>query len=348
MEKMRGQNVSRIWQYDFLKSYACFLVVWGHAIVNLTSSDCIDNPLYRFIYSFHMSLFMMISGFFSSSVLKNNVSSFLKKKIMQLLYPCITWGGILFFIINGYRFLYNDTSEFTIPQLLTDFYWYSDFWFLKSCFLCFCLFYFGAKLFKSIWLWGFVTLLLSQFLFIFQVSFMYPAFFIGILLKKYDSVMPALIKYRWLVWSLFGLFSLFLTKDVWISCHGISLDISDHMLKSLLVIFVLRLFRMIIGILGALSFIILFRNITKSLDSYRVIKSFCSYGRYTLEIYVIHSVLFVYVASRFITLDDLSYFTYNFVVTPMISFIVIYLCNCIVHLLQKKEFLYYLFFGRRT
>ena len=346
MNKLKDQKAPRIWQYDLLKTYACFLVVWGHAIVNLTSSDCLDNPLYRFIYSFHMSLFMMISGFFSSSVKKLDLVSFIKKKFMQLLYPCFIWGMVLFILMYGYGFFCDGSSNFTFSQLLSDFYWYSDFWFLKSCFICFCFAFLGMKYCDKLWIWGPGTLLLSQFVIVFQVPFMYPSFFIGILLRRYNSLMISLIKYRYIIWSLFVLMSLLWTKEIWIGCHGFSLEIYDNPSKSLIFLFILRLYRMVIGVFGALSFIILFRMIDRPLDSLQIIRNICNYGQYTLEIYVIHSVLFVYVACRFLTLDGLSFFQYNFFVTPIISVIVIFLCNYIIHMLRKKDLLFYLFFGR--
>ena len=69
-EKEIYRNNKRLLQFDLLKVFACFLVIWGHAIMHMYVSDYIANPLYRFIYSFHMSLFMMISGLFASSTMK--------------------------------------------------------------------------------------------------------------------------------------------------------------------------------------------------------------------------------------------------------------------------------------
>lgn len=69
----------RLLSFDYLKFFAIFLVVWGHCIEQLCSADSIEDSAYRFIYSFHMPLFMMISGYFSVSSLNLSVKSFVKK-----------------------------------------------------------------------------------------------------------------------------------------------------------------------------------------------------------------------------------------------------------------------------
>lgn len=51
---------------DNLKGIAIFLVVWGHSLQYLNNGefDFFENSLFQVIYSFHMPLFMVISGFF--------------------------------------------------------------------------------------------------------------------------------------------------------------------------------------------------------------------------------------------------------------------------------------------
>ena len=79
--------------FDMLKLFAIFLVVWGHCIQNLHTCDFYEEPVYKIIYSFHMPLFMVISGYFSLSSMRATTGSFLKKKFNQLLLPSFTWGG---------------------------------------------------------------------------------------------------------------------------------------------------------------------------------------------------------------------------------------------------------------
>ena len=74
----------RIKSIDFLKGIAIILVVWGHAIQHLCSNPG-DDAVFNLIYSFHVPLFMFLSGFVSYK-LSNNLSD-IKKRAYQLLTP---------------------------------------------------------------------------------------------------------------------------------------------------------------------------------------------------------------------------------------------------------------------
>lgn len=56
---------TRLIYFDLLKLFAIFLVIEGHCVQHLLDTNEYDEPLYSFIYSFHMPLFMTIAGFFS-------------------------------------------------------------------------------------------------------------------------------------------------------------------------------------------------------------------------------------------------------------------------------------------
>lgn len=78
--------------FDALKFFAIFLVLWGHAIQHLVSTEYYDEPIYRIIYSFHMPLFMTIVGYFSTNSNGNSIRSTLMKKFRQLLLPACIFG----------------------------------------------------------------------------------------------------------------------------------------------------------------------------------------------------------------------------------------------------------------
>lgn len=57
-------SAHRIEEIDFLKGYAIILVVIGHIIVTIADPENYNtNPLFLFCYSFHMPLFMFLSGY---------------------------------------------------------------------------------------------------------------------------------------------------------------------------------------------------------------------------------------------------------------------------------------------
>ena len=58
----------RIEYIDFIKGICIFIVVWGHTIQNMGDGDEFWlNPVHQFICSFHMPIFMLVSGFFFSN-----------------------------------------------------------------------------------------------------------------------------------------------------------------------------------------------------------------------------------------------------------------------------------------
>ena len=338
------RNNKRLLQFDLLKVFACFLVIWGHTIMHMYVSDYIANPIYRFIYSFHMYFFMMISGMFASSAMKLDAKKFFIKKAIQLIYPCIVWGMCALLIIDGNKMLGTGLSNISLSGILRDLYWYSDFWFLKSCFVCYCLAYLGTKTKLNKWIWITITLLLSQLIPVFQIPFMYPSFLIGMLLKDSKTLMNSLMKYKYVVCVIFIIMTLFWTKEAWIGSHGMSLlkgseaQIVDFLL--------LRLFRLIIGIFGALSFLTFFYAIDESKMTSNMVRRLCDYGRYSLEIYIVHSVLFVDFVCRYIKFTEFDFLQFNMLVAPMISLFVLVVCCLFITIVYKSVFLSKLLFGR--
>lgn len=334
---------NRLLQFDLLKVFACFLVIWGHTIMHLYVPDYISNPIYRFIYSFHMSLFMMISGLFASSAMNLDIKSFLIKKSKQLIYPCFVWGGIVLFFVYGYKVLEQGLLHATISVFLRDLYWYSDFWFLKSCFICYCLAYFGVKTKLKTWQWMTITLLLSQLIPFFLVSFMYPSFLMGMLLKNSKALMNYVIKYKYMLFVLFVFMTLFWTKDVWIESHSMSVLLKESRFVDMLM---LRLFRLVIGLMGALSFFAIWSSIEESKLTSNLVRRICDYGKYSLEIYIVHSVIFVEFICKHISLVELNYLQFNLLAAPSISLFVLVVCYRFITLLYRSKYISILLFGR--
>lgn len=77
---------------DNLKGIAILLVVLGHCIQELVPNYD-DNVFFKAIYSFHMPLFFIISGYLTYR--KEYVfSTVIKKRAYQLLLPYFIWGGV--------------------------------------------------------------------------------------------------------------------------------------------------------------------------------------------------------------------------------------------------------------
>lgn len=119
---MENRNVI----FDAIKALAIWLVVLGHCIQYLSGLDFWNDRWFQFIYSFHMPLFFMVSGFFFASSTKLTIWEFLRKKCLTLLLPCFVWG-----IVSSC--IYFQTLGGFIQDILVPTHW--PFWFLKGLFL---------------------------------------------------------------------------------------------------------------------------------------------------------------------------------------------------------------------
>ena len=81
---------------DAVKGLAIYLVILGHSIQYATTRDYYyaKNSIFQIIYSFHMPLFMMMSGYlFAYSISKYSIKDGIIAKIKGILIPCIVWGA---------------------------------------------------------------------------------------------------------------------------------------------------------------------------------------------------------------------------------------------------------------
>ena len=118
-------QTSRITYIDALKGMAIILVVWGHIL----DKSLLDGtvPLYKWIYSFHMPLFIFLSGLFAYKGMEHitwqNTAAFIKKKAARILLPFITIGGLYSLLIEN-----NPLAVYTGEK--------GGYWFLPALFYC--------------------------------------------------------------------------------------------------------------------------------------------------------------------------------------------------------------------
>lgn len=95
---------SRNYLIDIIKGIAILLVVIGHNIqygsdssLRLTG-DFFEHPLYKFIYSFHMPLFTLISGYLCHIRKNETDRDYLLRKVKVYFIPIFSWVCIEFLI----------------------------------------------------------------------------------------------------------------------------------------------------------------------------------------------------------------------------------------------------------
>lgn len=333
-------KTERLKSFDLLKLFTIFLVIWGHCIQYLLSSDYLDEPVYRIIYTFHMPLFMMISGYFAYSSMFLSVKPFLIKKIKTLILPIISWNIVSWFILDCILNLLQG------EKMSCDGLWLMfrhNFWFLKSCFICYCITYIGFNSGLKKCLWIPFAVFISFFI-PYQMYLMYPAFIVGILLRSDNKFRTFVYSHFYLLFIVFIVQLIFINKSFWLP-HGIRSFImkSDYILLSHYLFIIL--YRIIIGLVGSLMFIRLFDVVCDKIKCINRIP-IIEWGQYTLEIYILQTFILEQFISSFLKLDNMEFIYFNFVVSPVISFVVLTLCVLIAKMLHKSKVLSLILFGK--
>lgn len=119
---------------DFIKGILILLVVFGHGqqfIVHRGLDAVFDDPIFRFIYMFHMPLFMAMSGYTVSTRFEQDSALFnISTRMRQILLPMAVWCGVLTLA----RLLTNTSHENSFfGQFLV--YFRKEYWFLWAAFI---------------------------------------------------------------------------------------------------------------------------------------------------------------------------------------------------------------------
>lgn len=115
--------------YDFVKGLLIIFVVLGHSIQLLTDTGgWSDNFLFQIIYTFHMPLFIFISGYFAESSKNKEIKLVIENKFKRLLIPLILYSSVLFII---YMVCYENRGSFLNSAYIC----YKTYWYLINVFI---------------------------------------------------------------------------------------------------------------------------------------------------------------------------------------------------------------------
>lgn len=193
-----------------LSVWGILLVVLGHSgfeepVIKQELSD-----LHSWIYSFHMPLFFMISGYLFSLTNKSFVDiqpgKFMQKKVLRLLIPYLTIGTIVYLIKFAFSSLSHASRDFTIGNFFYMFIAPSNpnstmgyMWYIVTLFVVFAIVVLLNKLHidmkKPLWCLALIMVFLALdscmpkvALFNLNAVMHYmPAFLMGILFKEYED-----------------------------------------------------------------------------------------------------------------------------------------------------------------
>jgi len=176
----------RIAYIDLAKCLAIWLVLWGHAMTQLMPShDLNGNSAFVWLYSFHMPLFMLMSGLFASKTLQMPFFSMLWSKFKQLIVPTLLFG-VLWLVADYARFMGGSLQE---SGLCVVHHFATCYWFLKSLFICFIVgwmvMHSNPKWLAAIAFWVAFLVLQHWDFTCFKMGSMLPFFLLGIWLKPH-------------------------------------------------------------------------------------------------------------------------------------------------------------------
>jgi fucose 4-O-acetylase-like acetyltransferase len=197
-------SLNRLNWIDYAKGLGIIFVVFGHVIKGLITAKLIDPVFFyyavNFVYSFHMPLFFILSGyFFVKSFLKRGAADFIVNKLETIIYPFVIWSLIQTFIeirLSAYTNNHTKASELLTCLYLPR----SQFWFLFALFFINVL---NVLLFKISVKWGAFISILIWWVYYF-ISYKVPVFdkalvnmlyfAVGILLSQYTYVCNLIIR----------------------------------------------------------------------------------------------------------------------------------------------------------
>lgn len=333
---------ARIPYLDFLKFFAIGSVLLGHSVEQLTGNDYWDNPIWSFIYTYHMPLFMLLCGYFFGSSLKLTFGELLKKKFVQLLLPSVTAFVIVWTAVSVMG--HNPWPALFTPDWMG---FMNTVWFLKCVFLCYLVGFLSIRLFRNVWLAALVTVVLSGILpygGVANFNFMLPMFWVGYACKLNQSLLDrhrkwflgiSLVAFGVMLpfWS--GRLTVYMVPTQVLDWGTFTWDV-----QNLSVV----LYRLAIGIAGSMSFFLLSPYVYRLIEGKGIATALNGIGRSTLGIYWLQTFLLEYL---FNSLGFYVPMIWTFVLPPCLALVELVVCYRLVLLFKKNVYIRLFVLGER-
>ena len=301
---MKIETKQRNLYLDIMKGISIFLVILGHSIQYGSKISYVENDLFfadsifKLIYSFHMPLFAMLSGYlFFYTIKKRTPKELLINRIKMLILPIICWGTIDFLI----RILTGELNGVGIiwwikRYILTLF---GTLWFLWAILLCSAVVSAIHYLFQDnkiimLLLMSIFFIVPDKFNFVYM-KFLYPFFVAGYVWNLQNMKISNRIKQ--VAWVVSGVLLLnllhFMQKGVYIYTSGFTVLGKENIAMQIYY----NLYRWIIGFSGSvflLSGMDLLINVTQ--NKFEKAKTLCvgGVGKLSMGIYAIQGYVFRY------------------------------------------------------
>lgn len=289
---------------DILRALCIVLVLIGHCIqygsgeAYYAGELYFENAIFIFIYSFHMPLFALISGYlFSYSLRNKNWYEMIFVKVRQLIVPLFSWSIVSFFIDILKIIKNGNTGEislmWTARKIKLDF--ICGPWFLWGIWWCSFAIVIIRKLFKDcIYIYILVTLLTlvtPDAYNCYLYKFIWPFFLLAYVFNEYDyknKLKKIYFNKAFVLCCAIGFIIMlcFYNRDSYIYISRYTL-----LNKNIIQQIYNNIYRLSIGMIGSISIIFTVYVLEKKLST-EVKKLFSYVGKNTLGIYVISDLLF--------------------------------------------------------
>ena len=324
----------RIAWLDLVKLFTIYLVILGHVTVMMVNGFAVGVRLSHFVCSFHMSLFMLLCGYFvSARAMQGSFGMLLMNKAKQLLLPSVTCAVICCI----YLYLARNCVSFRDEII-------GNSWFLKVLFVYYVIFY----LLKHTRINDEIILPISCFLLFvipggatLQINLLWPFFVCGYLLRKYSVLDRFDFSWGYAI----GFVLLFIVSYSLQHNWGIPNYIPIN-IETLYGQWYIILLRYVVGISGSLATIALISKIYKHFGTSSILLSkIAKYGQWTLGVYVLQTILVINVFPDTLAWYVESEVMLDFVVAPILSLAFLVACLFLINLFSKNKILDLLMFG---
>ena len=326
-----------------MKFFAISSVLLGHSVEQTTGNDFWDNPIWAFIYTYHMPLFMMLCGYFFKSSLKLSFTEMIGKKFVQLMIPAISAWVLMYLFVTLTK--YNPYPE------IVDLSWMgfmNALWFLKSVFFCYLIGWVFIKAFKNVWLSAILSSVIALFTplcNIDSVNFMLPMFWMGHLLHQHQAwidkhrktlFVSSLVAFIAMLpfWS--GRLTVYMVPIQFFDWSTLAFDWNN---------LGITLYRMAIGMAGSMFFFLLAPWIYNRISDWRITPTLNQLGKCTLGLYWTQTFLLE------CTWHSIGLYVntpMTFLVGPIIAIVEMVVCYQAILLIRKSKYTRLLFLGEKS
>ncbi len=276
---------------DFLRGGVIVLMLWGHCIQYCVPAgvDFFQNPVFQFIYSFHMPLFMLISGYLFGLSMKRKetcLAEYAGKRILHLMQPAV-FGGMLNYLLAlaGKGIVTRSLETLSV----FDFWGSADnLWFLWSVIAATAAIAIAFRMTQH-----FISRI-AILLFLIPIAwvlpngvynvYLFPYYAIGVLYAYYNEKISRKLEYgKYLCIPIFAILILFYEKKHYIYTTGLysaQYSVFDNLM--------IHLYRWGIGLIGSIAMIVIFKWLFDALQKHGKRELLLSkVGRKSLQIYII-------------------------------------------------------------